>query len=65
VTVFESLNHRAGLVVFGAASFVVVIGAVPLAGGEPLVQPQADAGIVVGAALMTLFPIVRDRRGGD
>jgi hypothetical protein len=64
VTLFESLKNCAGLVVSGAASFVVVIGAMRLAAGEPLVQPQADIGIVVGVALATLFLVVRNRRGG-
>jgi hypothetical protein len=64
VTVFESLKNRAGLIVSGAASFIIVVGAMRLAAGEPLVQPQADAGIVVGVALVTLFLVVGDRRGG-
>jgi len=64
VTMLESLRNRARLIVSGAASFIVVIGTMRLAAGEPLVQPQADAGIVVGVALVTLFLVVKDRRGG-
>jgi hypothetical protein len=59
VTVLESLRNRAGLIVSGAASFVV-IGGMRLAGGEPLVQPQSDVGIVAGA----LFLVINDTRGG-
>jgi hypothetical protein len=62
VTVFESLKYRAGLIIPGAASFIV-IDAMRLAGAEPLVQPQAEAGIVVGVALVTPLLIVRDGRG--
>jgi hypothetical protein len=63
VTVLESLKNRAGLLVSGAAAFVVVIGGMRLASGEPLVQPQADAGIVVGVAMVALLFIINDTRG--
>ncbi len=64
MTVLESLRNRAGLIVSGAASFVVVIGGMRLAGGEPLVQPQTDVGIVVGVAMVALFLVINDTRRG-
>ncbi len=64
MTVLESLKNRAGLIVSGVASFVLVIGGMRLAAGEPLVQPQADVGIVVGVAMVALFFIFTDKRGG-
>ena len=64
MTVLESLKGRAGLLVSGAASFVLVVGGMRLAAGEPLVQPQTDIGIVVGVAMVTLVPILYDTRGG-
>jgi hypothetical protein len=64
VTVLESLKNRAGLIVSGAASFIVVIGGMRLAAGEPLVQPQADVGILVGVAMVALFFVINDMRGG-
>ena len=64
MTVLESLKARAGLLVCGAASFVVVIGGMRLASGEPLVEPRSDIGIVVGVAMVALFLIINDTRGG-
>ncbi len=66
MTVLESLKSRASLVFTGAASFVVVIGGVRLASGEPLVQPQSDLGIVIGIAMVALYFVLTDtRRGGQ
>jgi len=65
LTVLESLRSRAGLLVSGALSFVVVIGGMRLAEGEPLVQPQTDVGILVGVAMVALFFVISDTRGGD
>jgi len=64
VTVLESLKQRAGLIVSGAASFVVVIGGMRLMSGEPLVQPQTDLGIVIGIAMVSLYFVLNDTRGG-
>jgi len=64
VTVLESLRNRAGLIVSGAASFIVVIGGMRLSAGEPLVEPQTDVGIVIGVAMVALFFIINDTRGG-
>jgi hypothetical protein len=60
----ESLKERAGLILSGAASFVVVIGGVRLMSGEPLVQPQTDLGIVIGIAMVALYFVITDTRGG-
>ena len=35
-----------------------------LAGGEPLVQPQTDVGVLIGVAMVTLFFVINDTRGG-
>ena len=64
MTVLESLRNRAGLIVSGAASFIVVIGGMRLSAGEPLVEPQTDVGIVIGVAMVALFFIINDTRGG-
>ena len=64
MTVFESLKERAGLIVSGAASFVVVIGGMRLMSGEPLVQPQTDLGVVIGIAMVALYFVINDTRGG-
>ena len=64
MTVLESLRNRAGLIVSGVASFIVVIGGMRLAYGEPLIQPQTDVGIVVGVAMVALFLVINDTRRG-
>jgi hypothetical protein len=64
VTLIESLKRRAGLLVSGAASFLVVVGGMRLVSGEPLVQPQTDVGIAVGVAMVAVFFLLNDARGG-
>jgi hypothetical protein len=64
VTVVESLKNRASLIVSGAASFVVLVGGMRLAVGEPLVQPRTDLGIVIGIAMVALYLVFNDTRGG-
>ena len=64
MTVLESLKARAGLIVSGALSFVVLIAGMRLAGGEPLIQPQTDLGVVIGVAMVALFFVLNDTRGG-
>jgi len=64
VTVLESLKNRAALIGSGAASFVVLVGGMRLAVGEPLVQPRTDLGIVIGIAMVALYLVFNDTRGG-
>ena len=64
MTVIESLRNRAGLIASGAASFVVLVGGIRLASGEPLVQPQTDLGVVIGIAMVALYLVLNDTRGG-
>ncbi len=64
MTVVESLKNRASLIVSGAASFVVLVGGMRLAVGEPLVQPRTDLGIVIGIAMVALYLVFNDTRGG-
>jgi hypothetical protein len=63
VTALESLKHRAGLLVSGAVSFIVVVGGMRLTSGEPLLQPQTDIGIAIGVAMVALFFVLNDTRG--
>jgi hypothetical protein len=64
LSVLESLRSRAGVLASGAMSFIVVIGGMRLTGGEPLVQPQMDVGILIGVAVVALFFVISDARGG-
>jgi hypothetical protein len=63
VRAVESLKSRGSLILLGAISFVVVIAGMRFAGGDPLLQPQADIGIVAGVALVILFLVLNDTRG--
>jgi len=63
VTAIESLKRRAGLLVWGAASFLVVVGGMRLASGEPLLQPQADVGVAIGVAMVAVFFVLNDTHG--
>ena len=65
MTVLESLKNRAGVLVSGALSFAIVIGGMRLFSGEPLVQPQTDVGIVIGVAMIALYFVFTDMRGGS
>ncbi len=64
MSAIESLKSRAGLLASGSLSFIVAIGGMRLAGGEPLVQPQTDVGILVGVAMVALFFVINDTAGG-
>ncbi len=64
MTALESLKNRAGLIVSRVASFVVLIGGMRLGSGEPLIQPQTDLGIVIGIAMVALYFVLNDTRGG-
>jgi hypothetical protein len=64
VNALESLKNRAGLILSGAGSFVVLVGGMRLASGEPLVQPQTDLGIVIGIAMVSFYLVCNDMRGG-
>jgi hypothetical protein len=64
VTVLESFRHRAGLIASGAVSFVVLVGGMRLVSGEAVLQPQADVGVVIGVALVALYFVINDTRGG-
>lgn len=64
MTVLDSLKNRSSVLVSGAVSFAVVIEGMRLAAGEPLVQPQTDLGVVIGAAMVALYFVIADTRGG-
>jgi hypothetical protein len=64
VTVLQSVRARAGFLASGAASFVVLVGGLRLVSGEPLLQPRTYIGIVVGVAMVALYLVLSDTRGG-
>jgi uncharacterized membrane protein (DUF485 family) len=58
----ESLRKRAGTLVFGLVSFLVVAAAMRWSNGEPIFQPSGDIGIVIGVALVALYFVLSDAR---
>ena len=64
MTVLQSLRNRAGMIAFGLASFVVMLGLMRWSSGDALIQPSADAGVGIGAALVALYFVLNDTRGG-
>ena len=64
MSVLESLKSRAGVLASGTMSFILAMGGIRLNGGEPLVQPQMEVGILIGVAMVALFFVISDTRGG-
>jgi len=63
MTALQSLKSRAGLLAAGGLSFLAALGLMRYSSGEPLVQPSADLGVVIGLAMVALFFVVSDTRG--
>ncbi len=63
MSVVESLKRRAGLLAAGFLSFLAVLALMRWSGGEPLVQPSADFGLVVGLVFVAAFFVMNDARG--
>ena len=57
----HSLKARAGMLAAGLASFLVLLAAMRLSSGEPLLQPSGDIGVVIGFALVALYFVLSDR----
>ena len=66
MTVIESLRRRARFLAAGFLSFLVVLAAIRWSGGEPLVQPAGDIGLIIGFVFVAGFFVVSDtyRRPG-
>ena len=60
MSAFDSLKNRGGTFVAGILSFIVLIVAMRMSSGEPLFQPSADVGILLGVVLVGLFFIFSD-----
>jgi hypothetical protein len=66
MTLIESFKHRARFLVAGFLSFVVVLAAIRWSGGEPLLQPASDLGLILGFVFVAGFFVYTDtyRRPG-
>ena len=58
MTVIEALRRRARFLVAGFLSFLVVMAAIRWSGGEPLVQPAGDLGLIIGFVFVAGFFVV-------
>jgi hypothetical protein len=65
VTVIESLRNNAQFLFSGFASAIAVLVGMRWSGGEPLVQPQQDLGIVLGVILVAAFIVFNDMRASN
>ena len=63
MTVIASLKRRARLLVAGFLSFLVVLAAMRWSQGEPLLQPSADLGLVIGFVFVAAFFVMNDVNG--
>ena len=65
MTVLESLKKRASFLIIGGVSFALALGVTRYGAGAPLVQPKTDVGILIGLALVALYFVINDTRGGS
>jgi hypothetical protein len=64
MTVVESLKRRARFLAAGFLSFLVVLAAIRWSGGQPLVQPAGDIGLIIGFVFVAAFFVVSDTYRG-
>jgi hypothetical protein len=60
VIILRILAKHAAFLFFGFFSAIAAILVMRASAGEPWFQPQSDFGILIGAALVAIFVIVRD-----
>ena len=63
MSVVESLRRRAGLLAAGFLSFLAILALMRWSGREPLLQPSADLGLVVGFIFVAAFFVINDLHG--
>ena len=64
MTVLESLRKNAHFLISGFGSAVVILGLMRWSGGEPLVQPAGDIGLIIGFVFVAGFFVVSDSYRG-
>ena len=65
MTIAQSLKKRASFLIIGGVSFALALGVVRYGAGEPLLQASSDLGILLGLAIIALFFVLNDIRGGS
>lgn len=63
MSVVESLTRRARFLAAGFVSFVALLALMRWAGAEPLLQPSADIGLVIGFIFVAAFFVMNDTYG--
>jgi hypothetical protein len=60
VIILRILVKNAGFLFFGFFSAIAALVAMRAWAGEPWFQPQSDFGILIGAALVAIYVVVKD-----
>jgi hypothetical protein len=60
VIVLRILAKNAGFLFFGFFSAIIALVAMRAWSGEPWFQPHSDFGILIGAALVAIFVVIKD-----
>ena len=64
MTVLESLQKRARILIAGGVSFALVLFVMRWSAGDPLVQPKSDVGVLIGLVLVAVYFVITDTRDG-
>ena len=62
MTVLESLRKNARFLVSGLGSAIIILLVWRAVEGSPLIQPQSDLGIVLGALAVAAYVVIQDMR---
>ena len=63
MNVLDSLRRHGRFLIVGFLSFLAIVAAMRWSEGEPLVQPSADAGLLIGLVFVAVFFVVNDTGG--
>ena len=62
MTAMESLRKNARFLVSGLGSAIIILLVWRAVDGAPLIQPQSDLGIVLGALAVAAYVVIQDMR---
>ena len=63
MNVVESLKRHARFLAAGLLSFLAILAAMRWSEGEPLAQPSADVGLLIGFVFVAAFFVINDTGG--
>jgi hypothetical protein len=64
MSVIDSLRRRGRFLAAGFLSFLVVLAAIRWSGGEPLLQPAGDIGLIIGFVFVAGVFVIADTYRG-